>query len=150
MVGLQSKHLRSEIEITAAKQTIWNVLIDFAAYSTWNPFVRSISGNLAPGTRLNVTVEPQGSRPMSFKPRLLVFEPLKELRWKGQLLMPGLFDGEHYFQLVEVSEGTVRFVQGEIFTGLLVPLTLRGSMLAGTERGFAAMNRALKARAEAD
>jgi hypothetical protein len=32
---------------------------------------------------------------------------------------------------------------------LLVPLLSRGSMLAGTARGFAAMNQALKTRAEA-
>jgi hypothetical protein len=86
---------------------------------------------------------------MSFKPRLLVFEPQRELRWRGQLLAPGIFDGEHYFQLAEISPGRVHFVHGEVFSGFLVPLLLRGSMLAGTERGFAAMNQALKARAEA-
>ena len=85
---------------------------------------------------------------MSFKPRLLVFAPRKELRWKGQLWVPGVFDGEHYFELTETSAG-VRLAQGELFTGLLVPLLSRGSMLAGTERGFAAMNQALKARTEA-
>lgn len=86
---------------------------------------------------------------MSFKPRLLIFEPGKELRWKGQLLAPGILDGEHYFLLAERSPGEVRFTHGEVFSGLLVPLVFRGSLRAGTERGFAAMNRALKARAEA-
>jgi len=86
---------------------------------------------------------------MSFKPRLLVFEPRKELRWKGQLLVPGIFDGEHYFQLFESSPGRVQFLHGELFSGLLVPLAFRGSMRVGMERGFAAMNRALKLRAEA-
>lgn len=86
---------------------------------------------------------------MSFRPRLLVLDSQKELRWKGRVLLPGVFDGEHYFQLNETSPGRVHFVQGEVFSGLLVPLLFRGSMLAGTSRGFAAMNRALKARAEA-
>jgi hypothetical protein len=40
-------------------------------------------------------------------------------------------------------------IHGEVFSGLLVPLVFRGAMRAGTERGFAAMNRALKALAEA-
>jgi len=62
------------------------------------------------------------------------------------LLVPGIFDGEHYFELTETSAG-VRLAQGELFTGLLVPLL--SSMLAGTAKGFAAMNQALKARAEA-
>ncbi len=86
---------------------------------------------------------------MSFKPKLLVFNPTSELRWKGQLLAPGIFDGEHYFQLVESSLGKVRFTHGESFSGLLVPLVMRGTMQSRTELGFVAMNNALKARAEA-
>jgi hypothetical protein len=143
------KHIRSEIEIAAAPDRVWRVLTDFAAYPNWNPFIRSISGEQNPGARLDVTIQPDGGKTMSFNPKLLVFAPQKELRWKGQVLVRGLFDGEHYFQLVEASAGRVRFTQGEMFSGLLVPLLFRGSMLAGTERGFAAMNQALKERAEA-
>ena len=141
--------IRSEIHITASAEAVWRVLADFPAYPTWNPFVRSVSGEQSPGSWLNVTVQPDGGQAMSFKPRLLVFERQKELRWKGQLLAPGIFDGEHYFQLAEVSPEQVRFVHGEVFSGFLVPLLFRGSMRAGIERGFAAMNQALKARAEA-
>lgn len=141
-------HIRSEIEIAASLDKVWAVLTDFAAYESWNPFVRRISGEQTSGARLSVTIQPEGGRAMSFRPRLLVFAPQKALRWKGQLLIPGVFDGEHYFELTESAAG-VRLAQGELFTGLLVPLLSRGSMLAGTARGFAAMNQALKARAEA-
>ena len=143
------QEIRSEIYIAASLDAVWSVLSDFSAYPAWNPFVRSISGEQAPGTHLSVTVQPEGGKAMSIKPKLLVFEPQKELRWKGQLFAPGVFDGEHYFQLFEPSPGTVRFVHGEVFSGFLVPLVFRGSMRAATERGFAAMNEALKARAEA-
>jgi len=143
------QHIRTEIDIAASPDTVWRVLADFSAYPEWNPFVRAISGKQAPGTRLNVTVQPEGGEAMSFKPRLLVFEPQRELRWKGHLLAPGVFDGEHYFQLAEPSPRQVRFVHGEVFSGFLVPLVFRGSMRADTERGFAAMNQALKVRAEA-
>lgn len=141
-------HIRSEIEIAAMPNRVWAVLTDFPAYESWNPFVRRISGEQTPGAHLDVTIQPEGGKPMSFKPRLLLFTPQKELRWKGQLLVPGVFDGEHYFELTETAAG-VRLVQGELFTGFLVPLLSRGSMLAGTARGFAAMNQALKTRAEA-
>lgn len=141
-------HIRSEIEIAATPDKVWAVLTDFPASESWNPFVRRISGEQTSGARLSVTIQPEGGKAMSFKPRLLVFAPRKELRWKGQLFVPGLFDGEHYFELTQTSDG-VRLAQGELFTGLLVPLLSRGSMLAGTARGFAAMNQALKARAEA-
>lgn len=135
--------------MAAAADTVWRVLADFSAYPAWNPFVRAIGGEQTPGARLSITIQPQGGKAMSFRPRLLVFEPKTELRWKGQLLVPGLFDGEHYFQLNESSPGRTHLVHGEFFSGLLVPLVPRASVRAGTTSGFEAMNRALKARAEA-
>jgi hypothetical protein len=59
--------------------------------------------------------------------------------------MPGLFDGEHGFRL-EAIAGGCRLHHGETFGGILVPLF--GRMLDDTERGFAALNGALKERVE--
>ena len=84
---------------------------------------------------------------MRFHPIVLTAEPNRELRWKGKLLLPGLFDGEHYFTLEPKSEGELTFRQGEVFTGLLVPL-FRRSLDGSTKQGFVAMNEALKLEAE--
>jgi len=62
--------------------------------------------------------------------------------------MPGLFDGEHIFEIEPLGPNRVRFVQREVFTGLLVPLA-RGRLQEETLAGFREMNRALKERAEA-
>jgi len=48
-----------------------------------------------------------GIEPMDFEPTLLTVKEFHELRWVGRLLMPGIFDGEHYFKLQEISEGKV-------------------------------------------
>src|SRR5262245_19421999 len=106
------QHLQSEIEIAAPAARVWHLLTDFSAYASWNPFVRRIGGALTLGARLDVEIQPDGGRVMSFKPQVIVSDPLREFRWKGQLLVPGLFDGEHYFQIGETSPGAVRFVQG--------------------------------------
>ncbi len=84
---------------------------------------------------------------MTFRPRVLAVAPGRELRWLGHLGMPGLFDGEHVFAIEPGRPGRVRFVHREVFTGLLVPVVARW-LEAGTRRGFAAMNEALRARAE--
>jgi hypothetical protein len=76
---------------------------------------------------------------------VLVVRPQRELRWKGALFISGLCDGEHYFLLEPTGSG-VRFIQGELFSGILVGL-MRGA-LNGTVDGFHAMNAALKQRAE--
>ena len=62
---------------------------------------------------------------MTFRPAVLAVEPACELRWLGHSLVPGLFDGEHEFQIHSLGPGRVRFVQQERFTGVLVPLFAR-------------------------
>ena len=115
--------------------------------SEWNPFVREISGRAEVGAQLSIRVQPPGQRGMSFRPVVLAATPESELRWLGRLWMPRLFDGEHYFRLEPRTSERVRFVQGECFRGLLVPL-LWSWLETDTQRGFKLMNEALKQRAE--
>jgi ATP-binding cassette subfamily B protein len=61
------------------------------------------------------------------------------------LLMPGIFDGEHRFEIHETEPGRVRFVQGERFTGLLVPF-LQKLIEVDTATTFTNVNAALAAR----
>jgi hypothetical protein len=138
--------IETEIEIDAPPARVWAVLIDFATYPTWNPFVRRIAGEPSTGARLDVLLGPPGKRPMRFRPTVLRAEPERELRWLGHLLVRGLFDGEHAFELEPLGADRTRLRQSERFGGLLVPLV--GGLLAETRRGFVAMNEALKARAE--
>jgi hypothetical protein len=113
---------------------------------SWNPFIKSISGNLAQGARLSVHIVPPGSSGMHFKPTILTVRPERELRWLGHLFVPGIFDGEHYFLLEPIENDRTRFTQSEKFSGLLVGLL--GGTLATTSTGFKAMNTALKQQAE--
>ena len=142
------KQLHTQIEIYASDKRVWELLTDFASYPQWNPFIRHISGRLAPGERLRARLEPPGGRTMTFKPKALTAEPNRDLRWLGHLLTPGLFDGEHSFTIEPLEDNRVRFVQRESFKGLLVPLFVR-SLETNTQQGFEQMNRALKERAEA-
>jgi hypothetical protein len=139
--------LRTEIEIQAPAERVWGVLTDFAAYPQWNPFIPRIEGAQTVGSRLNVRLQPPGGRGMTFRPTVRTVVPERELRWLGQLVVPGVFDGEHGFRIEPLGPDRVRFVQEERFTGLLAPLILR-FIERGTRQGFEAMNRALKLRAE--
>lgn len=84
---------------------------------------------------------------MRFHPTVLVSDPERELRWKGKLLIPGLFEGEHFFKIEKKSDTRVVFDHGEVFSGLLMPF-IRRSLDTETKRGFIAMNEALKKLAE--
>jgi hypothetical protein len=141
------KELRTEIEIQASDQRVWQLLTDFASFPKWNPFIREAKGEVKIGARLVIHLQPSVASAMTFKPTVLTVEPNRELRWLGQLLVPGLFDGEHTFTIETLAANRVRFTQREVFTGLLVPLFAR-SLDTDTRRGFEEMNQALKSRAE--
>ena len=140
------RQLRTDIEIDATPDRVWAILTDFASYPAWNPFIESIRGEPVVGSKLEVRIAPPDGKAMTFKPTVLNAEPDRELRWLGRVLLPGILDGEHMLQLEPLAGGRVRFVQAERFRGVLVPFL--GKTLDRTERGFAAMNEALKGRAE--
>jgi hypothetical protein len=138
--------LETSIDIKASAGRVWSLLMDFPAYPRWNPLVRSIEGLPSPGEPLKVVIQSPGAGAMRFRPQVLACATNREFRWKGRLWMPGLFDGEHYFRIEPGSQG-VLFTQGEVFSGLFVPL-FRRSLDGATKRGFVLMNEALKQEAE--
>jgi hypothetical protein len=142
-----AKQLRSEIDVHATPERVWQVLTDFAAYQQWNPFIIRADGEARRGRRLTLRMQPAGGRATTFRPTVLEAAQGRELRWLGRLLVPGLFDGEHRFTIRPLGDGQVRLVQQEDFRGLLVPL-LAGSLDRRTLPAFEQMNQALKRRAE--
>jgi hypothetical protein len=140
------KRLHTEVLIDASPADVWAVLTDFARYPVWNPFVVNAVGQAVRGSALRVTIAPPGARRMTLEPVVTELAPEQVLEWWGHLGVRGIFDGRHRFELHPVAGGT-RLVQSEVFTGVLVPFVAR-SLDRGTAAGFAAMNSALKARAE--
>ncbi len=140
--------LRTEVEIAAAPEAVWRVLSDFPAYAEWNPFIPQIAGEPCVGARLEVVLAPPGGKETMFRPKVLVAETQRELRWRAQFLFPGLLDREHFFRLIELAPARTRLVHGGDFNGALVKLATR--TLTNTARGFVFMNQALKRRVEED
>lgn len=136
------KEIVTEIVIEATPAQVWAVLTDFEAYPQWNPFVKSLTGDVAVGRRIKVLLPG-----MTFTPKVLVFDAPREFKWLGNLFIPGLFDGEHRFQLLDNGNGSTTFIHSERFNGLLVGLFNR-MLERDTRPGFEALNRALKQRVE--
>ena len=51
------KEVRSEIEINSYPESVWNILIDFAAYDKWNPFINKIVGVPTEGSKIDIYIE---------------------------------------------------------------------------------------------
>ena len=145
---MAAHYLHADIEIQAPAERVWTVLTDFATYPQWNPFIKSVVGSPQKGERLQIVIQPSGGKALRFSPIVLTADTGRELRWLGRLMLPGIFDGEHWFVIEPLTGDRVRFTQRERFTGLLVR-PLRTSLDRDTQRGFEEMNLALKTRAEA-
>ena len=141
------KNIHTEIEINAPLEKVWTILMDFNRYPDWNPFIKSLNGNAKEGEKLKVVLHQPESKPMTIKPKCLTVVPNSEFRWKGNLIVPGIFDGEHIFKMSEASPGVTKFMQSENFAGILLPLFWK-MINSKTIKGFEEMNRALKQRAE--
>lgn len=139
--------IRTEIEIGASAGQVWKILTDFARYPAWNPFIQEISGEFRQGAKLKVNLGLPGKRQMTFRPVVQKVDQLKGFRWLGRFILPGLFDGEHIFELDADMKNATRFIQREKFSGILVGL-FRRSLDSDTRAGFIAMNEALKSEAE--
>lgn len=140
------KKIETEILINAPASRVWSILTDFYQHPRWNPFIRLIKGSKVVGETMEVQIQPPGGGGMTFRPLLLKFDENREFRWKGKLLVKGIFDGEHYFLLDEIEPSVTRLTHGELFTGILVALV--GGTLTKTAEGFRLMNEALKVECE--
>lgn len=141
------EELKTEIEIKATSSKIWQVLTDFTHYREWNPFIQEIQGDLAEGEKLIVKMTLDGKKTVQFKPKVTYLRTHEEFRWLGKLLIPGLFDGEHGFEIHDLHNGSCRFIHKERFTGLLVPL-FTNMLDTKVKANFERMNQALKSRCE--
>ncbi|HER43290.1 MAG TPA: SRPBCC domain-containing protein [Candidatus Eisenbacteria bacterium] len=139
--------LSTGIDIDASAVEVWNVLVGFERYPEWTGIFAFTIGHTRPGDRLKVRISSGGSRYATFEPVLLEARKPAEFRWKGRLLLRGIFDGEHIFKIDERDGGGVHFTHAELFGGFLVPW-LRRELDTNTRRGFERFNRDIKTRSE--
>lgn len=137
------KHqISTSVTINSDISTVWKVLTNFENYAQWNPFIKSIQGNIQVGRKFKAEIDN-----MKFQPTTLVYEENKEFTWLGRLLFPGVFDGKHSFLLGENSDGTTTLIQKESFGGILVGF-MKKKLDSHILSQFKLMNEELKTMAE--
>ncbi len=114
------KELRTEIEIQASPEKVWQILIDFDKWPEWNPFIHTVVGKPETGENVDITFR-TASKEMTLHCTIVESEPSQELCWQYHVMIASLFRGEHSFIIEPVGTDRVRFVDREIFNGLLVP-----------------------------
>jgi hypothetical protein len=140
------KELRTEIEIQASPDKVWETLINLDKYPDWNPFIHHAIGKAKVGEKVDITFR-SGSKDMTLHCTVVKVEPNRELCWKYHVILPGLWSGEHSFTIEPIGANQIRFIDKEVFTGLLIPLQAK-DIDTNSRRDFEAMDKALKARVE--
>ncbi|MDQ3847809.1 MAG: SRPBCC domain-containing protein [Thermoproteota archaeon] len=141
------KEVRSEIVINSYPESVWKILTDFATYDQWNPFINKIIGLPRVGDKIDIYIETPSGKKRKYSPKVTKVEEARELRWFGKSSLPGFLNAEHIFTIEELQPQQVRFVQREVFDGLLAGLFGKG-MDSDVKQGFEDMNYALKKHAE--
>jgi len=141
------KEVRSEIEISSYPESVWKILTDFGTYERWNPFINKIIGLPTEGSKIDIYIETPSGKSRKYSPRITKVKEGRELRWFGKSSLPGFLNAEHIFTIEELQPERVRFIQREVFDGLLTRVFGKG-LDTDIRQGFQDMNDALKRRAE--
>lgn len=140
------KENRNEIEIQSTPERVWEIMTDFDKYPEWNPLLCRAEGKLAAGEKVNLTAR-SASNDMNLLCTVTAVEPNRQFSWKFHVILPFLFRGEHIFKIEPINEHKVRFIDREIFHGLLVPLQAK-KLEMDSKPAMIAMGEALKERVE--
>jgi hypothetical protein len=137
---------RDEVIIHAAPEEVWGILTDLDKHSEWNPLIYRAKGNIVLGGRVRLSAK-SGSNDMNYDCLVVKVEVNREFEWKWHIVLPFLFRGEHTFTIEPVDEKSIRFINVEIFKGVLVPLFTK-VLATDSKDSMVAMDKALKYRVE--
>lgn len=113
------KTIDTAIDIDAPPCAVYETLAAFERYPEWNPYHVRVAGSGIVGKPLKVRVSrPDGIVVDVPHVRLLEAEPCRALVWGGGI--PGIFHGEHRFDLRERKGGGTQVSHTEVFSGLFI------------------------------
>ena len=105
--------------INAEPAAIWAVLVDGPKWTDWDSAVVRVDGTIAAGEK--VTVYPEVNPKRGFPVRVVDFQPVQRMVWRGGMPF-GLFVGTRTYTLAGQPDGRVRFDMAEVYTGPLAGL----------------------------
>jgi hypothetical protein len=153
-----SRDPRASVDIDAAIERVWAVMLDTEAYAEWNPFVTRAECATPPtvGDPILLHVRWANGRRTTSPERIVAIEPPRDedgvrratlaYVYEGLPARLGLVRGTRYQRLSQSPGGPTRYETVEEFSGPLVRL----AGPARVEDGFRRHAEALKARCEGD
>ncbi len=141
------REIRTEIDIAAPKDKVWDILTDFENWHGWNPAVKKVVGKAGLNESLTITMrgKTEGSE-HSYQPIFQEFRPNEYFRFRAYMKAKILFTNDKICELQETDTG-VKLIHIEQFRGLMV-MMMWGKMEKGVTMMLNMINKALKKKAE--
>jgi hypothetical protein len=134
----------AERRIAAPPDRVWALLVNLPSWTSWNPTIVSVEGNVAPGGTVRLVATANQKR--SFVLRVTELDPPRRMVWASGMPM-GLFRGIRSYSLTPAVDGTeTDFAMTEAYTGALAGLI--GRSIPDLRPSFEAFAGGLKAAAE--
>ena len=142
--GNEVQEIKTEIEISASPEDVWQILSDVDKWQDWSPIINKSSGSLTLGNTIEITMvgKETGKDGPQYSPKIVELESKKSFRWRAHMIAGFIFTNDKVFELYQTQTGT-RVVHKEIFSGLLAPV-FKGQMEKGVPPMLDSMNQALK------
>lgn len=139
--------VRSEVEIDAAPERVFDILVDLAAYPEWNPFTPRVESSLELGAPVHLHVRLRGKKLSHRVEYVSALERPSRLCWGASIGARFLLRAERCQTLEPLADGRTRYVNEDVLSGPLAPLAM-WSFGGAMQRGFDDVALALKKRAE--
>ena len=138
--------IEHRIGVQAPPEAIWAVISDIPGWTHWNPLYPRAEGTLRIGSKLNLDLALAGRKVQTIQPVILDWIPNEQIHWR-LTAAGGLVKTTRFLEIEKLTDSGCIFANGEVFDGLLGPAAVR-SLRHKIRSGFAAMNEAVKIRAE--
>ena len=117
--------VRAEVDIAVSPERVWRVLMDFAHYRNWHPYVE-MEGTPALGAEVDFYFrnKPQAPRGWKIEARVTQLEPASNFAYRFGIA--GLCMVEQWYALERIPDGT-RVTHGSDFRGMMPMIT--GSLI---------------------
>ncbi|HEY4152515.1 MAG TPA: SRPBCC domain-containing protein [Pseudolysinimonas sp.] len=100
----------SQSQIAAKPATVWKVLVDAAAWPSWDSGVDGVDGTIAPGAK--ITIRSKAAPGRAFPVKVTTFDPASTLVFTGGMPF-ALFRGVRTYTLTPNAGGTLFHMREE-------------------------------------
>lgn len=136
-------HFESSRVIEADPDRVWAVLVDGAAWPTWDSGVEAVDGAIDLGNK--ITIRSAAAPGRSFPVRVTTFEPNRRLELTGGMPL-GLFTGVRTYTLAADSPTATSLTVREQYRGVLLRVIARS--MPDLQPSFDQFTAGLKQRVE--